>query len=95
MEEVIKKWELILQQDKGRDIAYSRNVIEEILTDISKVVKNCNIPPDSVSLPSDNEISQVAADEMQKDWNDLRYKEIYYEAFKDGATWLRDKAKRQ
>lgn len=40
MEEVIKKWELILQQDSGRDITYGRKVLEEMLTDVKQVVKN-------------------------------------------------------
>ena len=45
MEEVIKKWELILQQDSGRDITYGRKVLEEMLTDVRMAVKNCSIPP--------------------------------------------------
>ena len=44
MEEVIKKWELILQQDSGRDITYGRKVLEEMLTDVRMEVKNCSIP---------------------------------------------------
>lgn len=43
MEEVIKKWELILQQDSGRDITYGRKVLEEMLTDMIMAVKNCSI----------------------------------------------------
>ena len=45
MEEVIKKWELILQQDSCRDITYGRKVLEEMLTDVKIAVKNCSIPP--------------------------------------------------
>jgi len=37
--EVIKKWELILQLDKGKDIDYDRHVIEEILTDFKTQTK--------------------------------------------------------
>jgi hypothetical protein len=44
MEEVIKKWELILQQDSGRDITYDRKVLEEMLIDVKQAVKNCSIP---------------------------------------------------
>ena len=36
MEKVIQKWELILQQDSGNDITYSRKVIQEILHDIKQ-----------------------------------------------------------
>jgi len=32
-EEVIRKWELILQQDESKNILYNRTVIEEILAD--------------------------------------------------------------
>ena len=45
MEEVIKKWELILQQDSDRDITYGRKVLEEMLIDVKQAVKNCSIPP--------------------------------------------------
>lgn len=34
MENVIKKWELILQKDSVKNISYDRNVIKEILYDI-------------------------------------------------------------
>jgi hypothetical protein len=53
MEEVIKKWELILQQDKGRDITYGRKVLEEMLNDFKQTVKNCSIPPVSNSVYDD------------------------------------------
>lgn len=36
IKEVIKKWELILKQDKDKNIVYRRKVIEEILADIKK-----------------------------------------------------------
>lgn len=52
MEEVIKKWELILEQDKDRDITYGRKVLEEMLTDMKMAVKNCSIPHVSGSLPT-------------------------------------------
>jgi len=54
MEEVIKKWELILQQDSGRDITYGRKVLEEMLTDVKTAVKNCSIPPVSVRSEQSN-----------------------------------------
>ena len=44
MEEVIKKWELILKQDSDRDITYGRKVLEEMLIDVKMAVKNCNAP---------------------------------------------------
>ncbi|MFA5298304.1 MAG: hypothetical protein WC389_08880 [Lutibacter sp.] len=39
MEEVIKKWELVLRQDKDRDVTYGRKVIEEILNNLKQKVK--------------------------------------------------------
>lgn len=52
MEEIIKKWELILQQDNDRDITYGRNVLEEMLTDVKMAVKNnAVLPLVSGSLP--------------------------------------------
>ena len=42
-----------------------------------------------LSLPDDSDIDQVACDEMQQDWNDLRFREVYRQAFVDGATWMR------
>jgi hypothetical protein len=50
MEKVIKKWELILQQDSDRDITYGRKVLEEMLIDVKQAVKNCSIPPIMPSL---------------------------------------------
>ena len=46
-----------------------------------------------VSLPSDDQINFVAGEESQKDWNDLRYKEVYEEGFIDGARWMLRRAK--
>lgn len=40
--------------------------------------------------PSDNKIEQVACDEMQQDWNDIRYKKVYHDGFVDGSKWVRD-----
>jgi len=37
MKQVIKKWELILKQDKDKNITYDRNILKEILTDIKQV----------------------------------------------------------
>jgi hypothetical protein len=48
---------------------------------------------DGVSLPDDEEIEQVASDEMQSDWNALEYAKIYREGFIDGAKWMRDEAR--
>ena len=44
-----------------------------------------------MEMITDKEIEQVADDEKQKDWDDLRYAEIYRNAFIDGAKWLRSK----
>jgi hypothetical protein len=44
------------------------------------------------NIVSDAEIEQVAADESQQDWNDLRYAAIYREAFIDGAKWALTRA---
>jgi hypothetical protein len=44
MKDVIAKWEIILHHDRNRDITYSRDVIEEMLTDVKMAVKNCNAP---------------------------------------------------
>jgi len=50
MEDVIKKWELILRKDSDRNIAYGRKVLEEMLIDVKKAVKKvnkkCNKPID-------------------------------------------------
>ncbi len=43
---------------------------------------------------TDKEINQVADDEKQKDWNELRYADIYKDAFVDGAKWARSKVSR-
>ncbi len=43
------------------------------------------------NLPSDEEIRQVAADECQQDWNDLRFKDVYYNGFMDCAKWLKSR----
>lgn len=45
MKKVIKKWEIILQQDSGRDITYGRKILEEILTDVKIAVKNNAVLP--------------------------------------------------
>jgi hypothetical protein len=37
---------------------------------------------------SDKEIEQVADDEKQKDWNDLKYQDVYRDGFIDGAHWM-------
>ena len=38
MEEVFKKWELILQKDKG-NITYSEKILKEMLSDFRQVIK--------------------------------------------------------
>lgn len=43
---------------------------------------------------TDKEINQVADDEKQKDWNELRYADIYKDGFIDGAKWAREKVSR-
>jgi hypothetical protein len=45
------------------------------------------------SLPDDNAINQVACDEMQQDWNDLKFQKVYKDGYIDGATWLRNNVK--
>jgi len=45
MKNIIKKWELILEKDKGKDITYGRKVLKEILNDFkneNKKRKNSN-----------------------------------------------------
>ncbi len=39
--------------------------------------------------PNDDKINQVACDECQQDWNRLEYRDIYKDAFIDGAKWMR------
>lgn len=41
---------------------------------------------------TDKEINQVADDEKQKDWNDLKYADIYKDGFIDGAKWMQMRA---
>lgn len=41
-------------------------------------------------LPTDEKIEQVACDEMQQDWNDIKYQAVYKEGYIDGAKWVRD-----
>ena len=41
--------------------------------------------PDQVK---EEEVEQVACDEMQQDWNDLAYQQVYHDGFKDGAKWM-------
>ena len=38
MEEIIKKWEAILKQDKGKNITYDRNVLRNMLDDFKEVI---------------------------------------------------------
>ena len=41
----------------------------------------------------DAEIQQVAIDEAQQDWNDLRFKEVFRDGFVNGAKWMKGKLK--
>ena len=43
--------------------------------------------------PTDEEIEQVACDEMQQDWTDLAYLRVYKDGFIDGAKWMRNQIK--
>ena len=45
-------------------------------------------------IPTDADIARVAHDESQKDWNDLHSKNIYIEAFIDGAKWMKSRLAR-
>ncbi len=56
-------------------------------------VKNLSLSDVIHSLPTDEEINQVACDEMQQDWNDIRFQKVYKDGFIDGATWYRNKVK--
>jgi len=40
-------------------------------------------------LPDDEKIAQVACDEGQQDWNDIRHQKTYIDAFIDGANYMR------
>lgn len=42
-------------------------------------------------LPNEKEISQVACDEMQQDWVDLRFQDVYKNGFIWGAIWMKRK----
>ena len=43
---------------------------------------------------SAKEILQVADDEKQKDWNDLKYQDVYRGGFVDGAHWMQSRIQR-
>jgi uncharacterized protein len=45
-------------------------------------------------LPDNDKIEQVACDEMQQDWNDLRFQSVYKDGFTDGAKWALREAKK-
>jgi len=38
MEEIIKKWELILQQNNNKNIIYDRNILQEMLDDFKRAI---------------------------------------------------------
>jgi hypothetical protein len=40
------------------------------------------------------EILQVANDEKQKDWNDLKYRDVYRDGFIEGAHWMQARIQR-
>lgn len=44
MEKIIKKWEIILQQDCDKEITYGRSVLIEMLNDFKSEVKKLNLP---------------------------------------------------
>lgn len=44
-----------------------------------------------ITLPNDAEIGQVAVDEAQQDWDDLKFKDVYIVAFMKGASWMKSK----
>jgi hypothetical protein len=43
---------------------------------------------------SAKEILQVANDEKQKDWNDLKYQDVYRDGFVEGAHWMQVRIQR-
>jgi len=45
------------------------------------------------SLPSEEEINFIANEESQQDWNNLIYKSVYIEGFKDCAKYIKNRNK--
>ena len=43
---------------------------------------------------SNKEILQVANDEKQKDWNDLKHQDVYRDGFVEGAHWMQARMQR-
>jgi hypothetical protein len=43
---------------------------------------------------SAKEILQVANDEKQKDWNELKYQDVYRDGFVEGAHWMQARIQR-
>jgi len=64
--------------EKLRDVSIERDNLRAALTS----------QPDQVK---EEEIEQVACDEMQQDWNDLAYQNVYHGGFKDGAKWMQER----
>jgi len=56
-----------------------------------KLGDSWNTRPKQLDRISDEEIEQVATDECQGDWNDLKYEKIAKEYFIKGAEWHRNR----
>lgn len=73
--EIIKKWELILQQDIGKNIAYDRNVIAEIISDFKRA--------DTTLFPminSGGRIEQYVINTNKEELDNLKYfRQRYYD----------------
>lgn len=41
-----------------------------------------------ISKPTIEEIEHIACEMSQQDWNDLRFSDVYYKAFIDGAKYF-------
>ena len=65
----------------------------EKTVEYSSGVFTCGECSQGSSIPTDEEIEQVACDEMQQDWNDLAYQRVYHIGFSNGAKWFKNRIK--
>ena len=86
-EQIIDKWELILQMDSGKDITYGRSVLQEMLSDFKEILA---LPLD---VPSDDWIDEVADKygfRVPYDGSDNFYDNKAIKHYMDGLKKMRD-----
>lgn len=60
-----------------------------ILNDFLGFQKESILHNETKQVITDEEIEQIASDEMQQDWNDLKFENVYRTGFVDGAKMVK------